>query len=108
MPDPRRIRCLSPLSPLLLGALVLSGGTALADGPPPGPDGHRGPPRAAVEACASLAPQAACTVETREGPKAGQCLGPPPEAVPPGMGEEPPLACVPDDAPLPGKHPPRD
>ncbi len=90
----------SPVSPLLLGALLFVSGTALAQ-PSGGPDGRRGPPPEAIEACADLDAQDVCEVETREGTKAGSCLRPP-------DADDVPLACVPDDAPRPGKRPARE
>jgi hypothetical protein len=66
-------------------------------GGPQGPEGeHRAPPQEAIDACATLAADAACTFTKDGNEHAGTCRGP--------AGK--PLACAPDCAGSPGDEPP--
>lgn len=78
-------------APAIFVGFLLTGGAALADGP----NGRRGPPPEALEACAALQSGDACVVDTPDGELTGSCLAPPND-------EDAPLACVPEGAPEPG------
>jgi hypothetical protein len=80
-------------APAIFVGFLLSTSAALADGP----EGRRGPPPEAVEACAALESGDACTVDTPDGELTGSCLAPPKD-------DNAPLACVPEGAPRPGER----
>lgn len=80
-----------PRLPLLFTGLLFATAAQAHD-----PGRHRGPPPAALEACAELQSGDTCTVDTPEGERSGSCLVPPKD-------DDAPLACVPEGAPRPGE-----
>lgn len=65
-------------------------------GPPPGGRGHRGPPQEALDACKSLAENAACSVKLGDKTLDGKCRK--------GPGDSATLACAPANMPPPPAH----
>lgn len=75
-----------------------AGPLACAPPRPPPPQGHRGPPKEAIAACANLSAGDACQIQLGDEAHAGTCAT--------GPDGELPVACRPDDLPPPPPPPP--